>query len=100
SAEDRRTTPTPAQRVFRKLKKSQTTLQPIEGALAPHLLPDDLRRCLEVIEAGILNGHLVLSEGLRKRYEEQYPLSHILREYATYVLHLERALEQVDDAVT
>ena len=26
--------------------------------------------------------------------------SHILREYATYVLHLERALEQVDDALS
>jgi len=76
SADDRRATATPAQRVFRKLRKSQTGPRPppIEGAIAPHLLPDDLRRCLEVIEAGILNGHMVLSEGLRKRYDEQYPL--------------------------
>ncbi|KAF8522238.1 Dbl-like domain-containing protein [Hysterangium stoloniferum] len=110
SAEDRKATSTPAQRVIRKLRKSQNG-PPVEGAIAPHLLPDDLRQCLEVIESGILNGHLVLSEGLRKRYDEQYPLvrsladvfvsnSHILREYATYVLHLERALEQVDDALT
>lgn len=118
---------------------------PAAGAgpsLAPHLLPEDLRKCLEVLEGGILNGHVTLSDGLRKRYEEQYPLvrsladvfvsnvslsvlcfglcfgfgevgqltyefasfvrfqSHILRGYATYVLHLERALEQVDDALS
>jgi hypothetical protein len=29
---------------------------------------------LEVIEGGILNGHMTLADGLRKRYEEQYPL--------------------------
>ncbi|KAG8913255.1 hypothetical protein FRC00_002787 [Tulasnella sp. 408] len=55
-------------------------------------------------------GHMTLFEGLRKRYDEQYPLvrsladvfvanSHILKGYATYVLHLERALEQVDNAL-
>ena len=125
SADDRKTTTT-SQRVLRKLKKSQTGPPP-DTAIPPHLLPDDLRRCLEVIETGILSGHLILSEGLRKRYDEQYPLvrsladvfvtnvsphslcsehrshcfqSHILREYATYVLHLERALEQVDDALS
>ncbi|KAH9934622.1 uncharacterized protein B0H18DRAFT_951242 [Fomitopsis serialis] len=31
-------------------------------------------KCLEVIEGGILDGHMKLSESLRKRYEEQYPL--------------------------
>ena len=72
-AEDRKTTATPTQRVLRKLKKSQTAPQ-LDGAIPPHLLPDDLRRCLEVIETGILSGHLILSEGLRKRYDEQYPL--------------------------
>jgi hypothetical protein len=41
---------------------------------SPHQLPDDLWRCLEVIEDSILAGHLKLSEGLRKRYDEQYPL--------------------------
>ncbi|GJJ12097.1 hypothetical protein Clacol_006338 [Clathrus columnatus] len=110
----------PASRISRKLKKNQHNISKqgeksnILGnsdAIPPHLLPDDLRRCLEVIETGIVNGHFLLSEGLRKRYEEQYPLvrsladvfvshSHILREYATYVLHLERALEQVDDALS
>ncbi|KAF8758527.1 hypothetical protein RHS01_03021 [Rhizoctonia solani] len=73
-------------------------------------LPEDLRICLEVLEEVILPGHLTLREGLQKRYEEQYPLvrsladifvahSHILRGYAKYVLHLERALEQVDNAL-
>ncbi|CAE6528719.1 unnamed protein product [Rhizoctonia solani] len=74
-------------------------------------LPEDLRICLEVLEEVILPGHLTLREGLQKRYEEQYPLvrsladifvahSHILRGYAKYVLHLERALEQVDNALS
>ena len=40
--------------------------------LDPHQLPEDLRQCLELIEDSILVGHLKLSEGLRKRYE-QYP---------------------------
>ncbi|KAN0133520.1 hypothetical protein V8E53_008688 [Lactarius tabidus] len=78
---------------------------------SPHQLPDDLRQCLEVIEDRILAGNLKLSEGLRKRYDEQYPLvrsladvvvanSHILRGYADYVLHLERALEQANDVIS
>lgn len=44
------------------------------GGVPPHVLPEDLRKCLEVIENGILLGHLKLSEALRKRYDEQYPL--------------------------
>jgi hypothetical protein len=66
---------------------------------------------LEVVESGVLDGHVRLSEGLRKRYDEQYPLvrsladvfvsnSDIFSGYATYVLHLERALEQVDNALS
>ncbi|KAG9101670.1 hypothetical protein FRC06_002735 [Ceratobasidium sp. 370] len=73
-------------------------------------LPEDLRICLEVLEEVILPGHLTLREELQKRYEEQYPLvrsladifvahSKILEGYAKYVLHLERALEQVDNAL-
>ncbi|KAG9094234.1 hypothetical protein FS749_012850 [Ceratobasidium sp. UAMH 11750] len=73
-------------------------------------LPEDLRICLEVLEEVILPGHLTLREGLQKRYEEQYPLvrsladifvahSKILEGYAKYVMHLERALEQVDNAL-
>ncbi|KAG8748689.1 hypothetical protein FRC10_000080 [Ceratobasidium sp. 414] len=73
-------------------------------------LPEDLRICLEVLEEVILPGHLTLREELQKRYEEQYPLvrsladifvshSKILEGYAKYVMHLERALEQVDNAL-
>ncbi|CAL1704364.1 unnamed protein product [Somion occarium] len=102
-------------RVLRKFKKSNPSMPndpvTIPGAIAPNQIPEDLRKCLEVIEGGILEGHIRLSEGLRKRYEEQYPLvrsladvfvsnSHILHGYATYVLHLERALEQVDNALS
>lgn len=68
-------TPTQGSRVLRKFRRSQTTPGILnDGAVAPHQLPDDLRICLEVVESGILDGHLKLSEGLRKRYEEQYPL--------------------------
>lgn len=70
-----KTTPTVHSRLLRKTKQSQA--QPdgsLLMAVPPHLLPEDLRVCLEVIESGVLDGHLKLSEGLRKRYEEQYPL--------------------------
>ena len=119
--------------MLRKFKKSQTKPDDVFGpgfAIAPHLLPEDLRICLEVVDGGVLEGHRKLSEALRKRYEEQYPLvrsladvfvanvsplssslpfspnppwwsqSDIFHGYATYVLHLERALEQVDEALS
>ncbi|TCD60576.1 hypothetical protein EIP91_009848 [Steccherinum ochraceum] len=103
----------PSSRVLRKFKKSNPSAPEgmlIDGAVSPNQLPEDLKKCLEVIEGGILEGHIKLAEGLRKRYDEQYPLvrsladvfvmnSHILHGYATYVLHLERALEQVDNAL-
>jgi hypothetical protein len=68
--------PTPASRIMRKLKKSQTRPDNnvFGDALAPHQLPEDLRICLEVVDGGVLEGHRKLSEALRKRYEEQYPL--------------------------
>ena len=124
-----KTTPTThTSRVLRKFRSSPPQAQ--QTAVPPHLLPEDLRICLEVIESGVLEGHMKLSEGLRKRYDEQYPLvrsladvfvsnvsllaslphrpiidlvctkSHIFQGYATYVLHLERALEQVDNALS
>ena len=43
-----------------------------------HQFPEDLRQCLEVIENSILAGHLKLSQDLRKRYDEQYPLVRFL----------------------
>ncbi|KAH9946011.1 Dbl domain-containing protein [Epithele typhae] len=88
-------------RVLRKFKKSSTGPEGIiPGAVPPAQLPEDLRKCLEVVESALLDGHIRLSEGLRKRYEDQYPLvrsladvfvtnSHILHGYATFVLHLE-----------
>ena len=77
-ASPRPSTTTPSTRVFRKFKKSNpSTPNPpvaLAGAVPPAHLPEDLRKCLEVIESGILEGHVKLSESLRKRYEEQYPL--------------------------
>ncbi|KAK7014913.1 DH domain-containing protein [Favolaschia claudopus] len=103
---------TPKPGMLRKFKKSQTTSDNILGvAVAPHQLPDDLRICLEVVDSGVFDGHRRLSEALKKRYDDQFPLvrsladvfvsnSDIFQGYATYVLHLERALEQVDDALS
>lgn len=68
---------TPSQRpgMLRKFKKSQTTSEGILGnAIAPHQLPEDLRICLEVIDGGVFDGHKRLSEALKKRYDDQYPL--------------------------
>lgn len=61
--------------MLRKLRRSTTAPDMIiADSVAPHQLPEDLRKCLEVLEDGIYNGHVSLSENLRKRYEEQYPL--------------------------
>jgi hypothetical protein len=107
-----KTIQTQSRGVMRHFKKSQTNNDSVFGnALALHQIPEDLRICLEVIDSGVLEGHKRLSEALRKRYEEQYPLvrsladvfvsnSDIFHGYATYVLHLERALEQADDALS
>ncbi|KAG5653972.1 hypothetical protein H0H81_008840 [Sphagnurus paluster] len=97
--------------MLRKFKKSQNSPSAVYGSyLAPHQLPEDLRICLEVVDSGVLDGHKRLSDALKKRYDDQYPLvrsladvfvsnSDIFAGYATYVLHLERALEQVDAAL-
>lgn len=42
-------------------------------AVSPHMLPEDLRICLEVLEKS-LKGHIALCDGLKQRYEDQYPL--------------------------
>jgi hypothetical protein len=89
-------------------------------------MPDSLGTVLQVLAGSVLEGHMKLATALRKRYEDQYPLvrsladifnahvgsasthveislscqSYLLREYATYVLHLEKALGQVDEALS
>ena len=70
-----KTATTSTTRVLRKFKKSSTGPDVIiNGAVPPAQLPEDLRKCLEVIEQCIYEGHMRLSDSLRKRYEEQYPL--------------------------
>lgn len=67
----------PPGRVLKKTRRGsddQPKLVVFPGGVPPHVLPEDFRKCLEVIETGILIGHLKLSEALRKRYDEQYPL--------------------------
>lgn len=61
--------------MLRKFKKSQPSPVTIFGdTLAPHQLPEDLRICLEVVDSGVLDGHKRLSEALKKRYDDQFPL--------------------------
>lgn len=61
--------------MLRKFKKSQTSAEGVLGnAIAPHQLPEDLRICLEVIDSGVFDGHKRLSEALKKRYDDQFPL--------------------------
>jgi hypothetical protein len=61
--------------MLRKFKKSQTSTDGIfGGTLAPHQLPEDLRICLEVVDSGVFDGHKRLSEALKKRYDDQFPL--------------------------
>ncbi|KAG7092335.1 hypothetical protein E1B28_008696 [Marasmius oreades] len=99
--------------MLRKLKRSENSRNGdvLGDTVAPHQLPEDLRICLEVIDGGVFDGHKRLSEALKKRYDEQFPLvrsladvfvanSDIFTGYAKYVLHLERALEQVDAALS
>ncbi|KDQ33219.1 hypothetical protein PLEOSDRAFT_1091376 [Pleurotus ostreatus PC15] len=98
--------------MLKKFKKNQNSVEDVfGGSIAPQQLPEDLRVCLEVIDNGVLEGHKRLSEALKKRYDDQFPLvrsladvfvanSDIFGGYGQYVLHLERALEQVDSALS
>lgn len=78
-----------------------------DGLFVP--LPPSLRITLEAISNGLLVGHLLLSEALKHRYEEQWPLvrsladvfsryAHVLQHYKDYVVHLERALDSLEEA--
>ncbi len=67
----------PPQRLLKKTRKEsedRPKLVAVPGGVPPHVIPDDLRTCLDVIERGIIPGHNVLSKALMTRYDEQYPL--------------------------
>lgn len=72
-------------------------------------LPPPLRMVLQALDNGIIEGHARLSETLKRRYEEQWPLvrsladvfssfAYVLQYYREYVVHLERALDCLDEA--
>ncbi|SNX83550.1 uncharacterized protein MEPE_02257 [Melanopsichium pennsylvanicum] len=72
-------------------------------------LPPSLREVLIAISEGLVKAHGLLSDALKARYEEQWPLvrsladvfmkySHILEHYASYVCHLQRAMEELEEA--
>lgn len=62
--------------VLGRLRKTQTTPTSLLGdsAIPPRQLPEDLRACLQVIDGGVFDGHRRLSEALKRRYDDQYPL--------------------------
>lgn len=65
----------PGKGMLRKFRKSQATPVDVLGnTIGPHQLPEDLRICLEVIDGGVFDGHKRLSEALKKRYDDQFPL--------------------------
>ncbi|KAE8233150.1 hypothetical protein CF326_g1809 [Tilletia indica] len=81
---------------------------PLE-VLLPVSLPAPVRIVLETMSEGLLHEHSLLSDALKNRYQEQWPLvrsladvflkhSFLLQHYATYVCHLERALEYLEEA--
>jgi hypothetical protein len=72
-------------------------------------LPPALLNVLEAIDKGILEGHSLLHDALRQRYDDQWPLvrsladvfarfSSIFDHYREYVLNLERALDCLEEA--
>ncbi|SPO32234.1 uncharacterized protein UTRI_02791 [Ustilago trichophora] len=72
-------------------------------------LPPSLREVLIAMSEGLVEAHGLLSDALKARYEEQWPLvrsladvfmkySHILEHYANYVCHLQRAMEELEEA--
>ncbi|KAJ1020094.1 hypothetical protein NDA16_004374 [Ustilago loliicola] len=72
-------------------------------------LPPSLRQVLVAMSDGLVEAHGLLSDALKARYEEQWPLvrsladvfmkySHILEHYASYVCHLQRAMEELEEA--
>ncbi|GAC98750.1 ROM1/2 protein [Pseudozyma hubeiensis SY62] len=72
-------------------------------------LPPSLREILASMSDGLVEAHGLLSDALKARYEEQWPLvrsladvfmkySHILQHYASYVCHLQRAMEELEEA--
>ncbi|KAH8804137.1 hypothetical protein DL96DRAFT_731088 [Flagelloscypha sp. PMI_526] len=69
-------TPTKQSGVLRKFKKSTMSRDSVFGigAIPPHLPPEDLKICLEVIDNGVLDGHKRLCEALKKCYDDQFPL--------------------------
>jgi hypothetical protein len=64
--------PPPKPGMLRKFKKGERDM--FGDAIATHQLPEDLRICLQVIDGGVFDGHKRLSEALKKRYDDQYPL--------------------------
>ncbi|KAH9825103.1 hypothetical protein DFH28DRAFT_1117269 [Melampsora americana] len=74
------------------------------------LLPESLRIVFNIIDEGMFRGHEDLSVQLKTKYLEQFPLvrdltsvwaeqSWIIQIYSIYVMHLERALRDVEEAL-
>lgn len=68
------TSPTRHSRLSSNIRKRISSVTSSADTDSPLVVPEDLRIVLQVIGNSILKGHLALSDALRKRYDEQYPL--------------------------
>ncbi|SPO25108.1 uncharacterized protein UTRI_02791_B [Ustilago trichophora] len=95
-----------AQKLRSLARKTNSDADPLRLSVP---LPPSLREVLIAMSEGLVEAHGLLSDALKARYEEQWPLvrsladvfmkySHILEHYASYVCHLQRALEELEEA--
>ena len=95
-----------AQKLRGLSRKANGDVDPLRLAVP---LPPSLREVLVAMSDGLVEAHGLLSDALKARYEEQWPLvrsladvfmkySHILEHYASYVCHLQRAMEELEEA--
>lgn len=95
-----------------KLHKNQSQALNGTGAESSYefLLPESLRIVFNIIDEGMFRGHEDLSVQLKTKYLEQFPLvrdltsvwaeqTWIIQIYSIYVMHLERALRDVEEAL-
>ncbi|WVN87153.1 uncharacterized protein L203_102329 [Cryptococcus depauperatus CBS 7841] len=103
--------PSSFNKLHRHLSAVSPALMPEELAKSKELfqLPKDLEIVLKALAGGVLEGHVRLVKALKKRYDDEFPLVRSLadiftqhcamfKEYSKYVMHLEKALGQIDQA--
>ena len=86
-------------RLLRKTLNGSISEPVAIASVIPRQLPEELRICLEVIENDLPEGHVQLSEALKKHYEEQYPLERSLADVivsiCSFIVRCEQLLNYV-----